>query len=676
MKDGIRSYIDHVLITESYRENILNCIICSDYNDCTSDHFPIQTKISINLNITSDTCEKNCFTNIKTVPQRFWNNPTFISTYKNKLSRSLNCPVYAINQDTAQSFVDSYCEQLTLVLHNAAWKTKESIQSDYTLRSKRKRNFWWDNDCKTANCRLKFWFQLWKSCERPRQGCIYDCYKSVKSAYRKVCRKAFNCASRKKFELCNNLFKEKRMNKFWNQVKQSRRTSQNDDKSCISNETFESFFREKFSYDKEKENEFVKTSRETVNNKLSNCVSPFNKFVFSEHILIKYIKALKSNCSPGVDRISPEHLKYAVQPNIIKHLCRMFTVCLQFSVVPNSFTKGLLVPLLKKPTSDAGVAKNYRPVVLSTIYSKILEMYILDEVSDFTFNDFQFGFVKGRGTSTATALAHDVASYCTQNGSQVYMCSLTSLTVSGLQKLIDTANKYVKNHGLRFNPTKTSCTIQGKLLFTVQPQWYIDECLLTTKTNLNYLGSIVGNNCGADHILSRLSACRKSFYALQGAGLCQEGLNIKTAMYVWSVTSMKSLLYGCETLFITETKRHELDVLQGKLLKCIVGIGPQYRTSPLLKALKICKSSVHIDFNSLILLKNIFNNDSAARKIYIDMLHHNNKCKNILSTRVSNICHKYDVDMMKLLLDTSYMTSVKNKFSVIQNMAKMVLQTQ
>ena len=104
----------------------------------------------------------------------------------------------------------------------------------------------------------------------------------------------------------------------------------------------------------------------------------------------------------------------------------MFTVCLQFSVVPNSFTKGLLLPLLKKPTSDAGVAKNYRTVVLSTIYSKILEMYILDEVSDFTFNDFQFGFVKGRGTSTATALAHDVASYCTQNGSQVglYMCSL------------------------------------------------------------------------------------------------------------------------------------------------------------------------------------------------------------------------------------------------------------
>ena len=54
------------------------------------------------------------------------------------------------------------------------------------------------------------------------------------------------------------------------------------------------------------------------------------------------------------------------------------------------------------------------------------------------------------------------------------------------------------------------------------------------------------------------------------------------------------------------------------------------------------------------------------------MLHHNNKCNNILTTRVGNICHKYDVDMMRLLLDTSYMTSEK-KNSVFQNMEKMVL---
>jgi len=34
---------------------------------------------------------------------------------------------------------------------------------------------------------------------------------------------------------------------------------------------------------------------------------------------------------------------------------------------------------------------------------------------------------------------------------------LTSLTLSGLQHLIEVADKYITNHGLRFNPLKTEC---------------------------------------------------------------------------------------------------------------------------------------------------------------------------------------------------------------------------
>ena len=44
---------------------------------------------------------------------------------------------------------------------------------------------------------------------------------------------------------------------------------------------------------------------------------------------------------------------------------------------------------------------------------------------------------------------------------------LTSLSVTGLQELIDTANSYITEHGLKFNPTKTICTTLGcKILKT------------------------------------------------------------------------------------------------------------------------------------------------------------------------------------------------------------------
>jgi len=101
----------------------------------------------------------------------------------------------------------------------------------------------------------------------------------------------------------------------------------------------------------------------------------------------------------------------------------MFTLCIRFGVVPSSFGKGLLIPILKKPTLDPSVPKNYRPVTISSTLSKILELYMLDIVNC-EYSELQFGFVPGRGTQMAAALANDVISYCTSRGSTVYSCSL------------------------------------------------------------------------------------------------------------------------------------------------------------------------------------------------------------------------------------------------------------
>ena len=70
---------------------------------------------------------------------------------------------------------------------------------------------------------------------------------------------------------------------------------------------------------------------------------------FHEERLIRYITKLKSGCAYRVDGILSEYLKYAVHCEIlIKKLCGMFTLCLKFGIVPDSFTWGILIPLLKK----------------------------------------------------------------------------------------------------------------------------------------------------------------------------------------------------------------------------------------------------------------------------------------------------------------------------------------
>ena len=53
-------------------------------------------------------------------------------------------------------------------------------------------------------------------------------------------------------------------------------------------------------------------------------------------------------------------------------------------------------------------------------------MYIMYE-SDDCFIDCQFGFIKSRGTALAVSVVLNVGTYCIQNGSQMYICSLDVL---------------------------------------------------------------------------------------------------------------------------------------------------------------------------------------------------------------------------------------------------------
>ena len=164
----------------------------------------------------------------------------------------------------------------------------------------------------------------------------------------------------------------------------------------------------------------------------------------------------------------------------------------------------------------------------------------------------------------------------------------------------------------------TNCLIKGKHPFNIYPKWYINGTDLKIEQHINYLGAVISNNSGKEHVSSRLNSCRKAFYSLQGAGLSQNSLDIDTLMYIWSSTCKSVLLYGCESMYISKQNINELDKLQAKFIKCLVGIGSSYKTTPLLKALKIHNISDVINLNSLVLFKNIMKHPSAASGFYHD----------------------------------------------------------
>ena len=93
------------------------------------------------------------------------------------------------------------------------------------------------------------------------------------------------------------------------------------------------------------------------------------------------------------------------------------------SCVPACFHTGIIIPILKKPTLDPSKPENYRPITLSSTYSKFVESIIIPDINA-ELNDYQFGFRTGRSPFHACNIINDTIQYFRHQNSPVYMCTL------------------------------------------------------------------------------------------------------------------------------------------------------------------------------------------------------------------------------------------------------------
>jgi hypothetical protein len=164
---------------------------------------------------------------------------------------------------------------------------------------------------------------------------------------------------------------------------------------------------------------------------------------------------------------------------------------------------------------------------------------------------------------------------------------LSSTTPSGLQSLIDLAVNYIAKHGLRFNPSKTTCMIYGSNPFYKQPEWYIEGSRLKLVDKMSYLGAGLAKDAGSFHVETRLKATSKAFYALQHCGLYHKGVKPEIAAHIFSVGVQSVLTYGCEAIHLKKANLKALLKTQGNLLKAMLGLKRHCHSTPLLEALNI-----------------------------------------------------------------------------------------
>ena len=162
-----------------------------------------------------------------------------------------------------------------------------------------------------------------------------------------------------------------------------------------------------------------------------------NSFHFSEvteDSIFKQLISINSNKAAGMDNISGKFLKEGAK-FLALPLSQICNLSIKLSVFPNECKLAKLKPLYKKGSRT--VPKNYRPVSLLPIISKVIEKVIHEQVQHYLDREkiifkYQSGFRKNHSTDTCLSYLTDKILNWFDQG------FLTGLIAIDLQKAFDT----------------------------------------------------------------------------------------------------------------------------------------------------------------------------------------------------------------------------------------------
>ena len=124
----------------------------------------------------------------------------------------------------------------------------------------------------------------------------------------------------------------------------------------------------------------------------------------------KVLTNLDSSKASGPDCIPVVVLKNC-EPELSYILAKLFNKCLKESCFPDCWKVSLVVPVFKN-VGERSTAKNYRPVSLLSVVSKVFEKLVNNRIVDHLkkcglFSDFQYGFRSSRLTTDLLTVVSD-----------------------------------------------------------------------------------------------------------------------------------------------------------------------------------------------------------------------------------------------------------------------------
>lgn len=421
------SWLDHIVTTKSGYNLISNMKVENSY--ISSDHFPL----FMSLDIENLPCQSTSTHFMEGYARVKWDEATGDTReqYRKCTARllssvpldhdSLMCSDPQCDNTAHREAIDLMYHAITDSLVHA---TKE------TFAPKRKKPAChivpgWNDFVKASHDEARGAFKMWISHNKPKQGYVFYLMKSTRARFKYSLRfcKSQETQARADALAKRLLMKDDRT--FWKEIKAINKGDTDILSNTIEDATGDVQIAEMW---QNHYSELLNSNNDTSDLqfvlKKINKATDVNNVKVSVTEVFDAIKNLKCNKSPGKDTLQSEHFKYA--DPILQCLLTMCINCmLVHSYLPDKAMASIIIPLVKDKKGLLSSKNNYRPVAITSVFSKVLESIVLVRYQHLLSSaDNQFGFKSKHGTDLCVFSLKQIIEFYHGLSSPVYVCFL------------------------------------------------------------------------------------------------------------------------------------------------------------------------------------------------------------------------------------------------------------
>ncbi len=410
------AWLDHLVSTHSLHSLVNRMWV--DNSLVSSDHFPVFVELALNdVKLTAPKSYGNRinWSMLSEEQLRQFNMLSKVSLSNVYLDHSMIlCDDVNCKDPSHTAAIERMYNEIVDSLYEAGVECCGKKESPY------KQVAGWHDLCADHHTQARDAFHLWCINGRPRFGPIYQLMRVKRAQFKSIMRQSKHFSDMQESDTLAQRLLNKDDKQFWKEIK---RINNKHKPACIA-ESVEGksgpadicdMWRDHF------QGILNSVPRPDYDDRIFDQLQ-FDRFKPSE--VLSAILNLKTGKAPGPDKLAAEHFKRADNAiNVI--LSILFNGCAIHNFLPPGIMDTVIVPVVKDTKGDVSSKDNYRPIAITSVLSKIIEILILNRYETLLCtSDNQFGFKNNGSTDMCVFTLKQIVDYYRNNGSPVYLCFL------------------------------------------------------------------------------------------------------------------------------------------------------------------------------------------------------------------------------------------------------------